>query len=86
MLCCEGVGPVTSEIRNQRDKFLEIRMKKLIIAVAAIAMLSGPVYAKDSMHNQMVKMMKMIKEQRTITIQLERYLKRMMDNSGYQNG
>ncbi len=61
-------------------------MKKLIIAVAAIAVLSGPVYAKDSMHNQMVKMMKMIKEQRTITIQLERYLKRMMDNTGYQNG
>jgi hypothetical protein len=61
-------------------------MKKLIIAVAAIAVLSGPVYAKDSMHNQMVKMMMMIKEQRKITIELERYLKRMMDNTGYQNG
>ena len=61
-------------------------MKKLIIAVAAIAVLSGPVYAKESMHNQMVKMMKMIKEQRTITIELERYLKRMMDNTGFKNG
>ena len=61
-------------------------MKKLVIAVAAIAMLSGPVYAKDTMHNQMVKMMKMIKEQRTITIELERYLKRMMDNTGFKNG
>lgn len=61
-------------------------MKKLIIAVAAIAVLSGPVYAKDTMHNQMVKMMKMIKEQRLITIELERYLKRMMDNTGYKNG
>ena len=86
MLRFEGVGPVTSEIQNERDKFLEIRMKKLIIAVAAIAVLSGPVYAKESMHNQMVKMMKMIKEQRTITIELERYLKRMMDNTGFKNG
>jgi hypothetical protein len=82
----EEDGPVTSEIQIERDKFLEITMKKLIIAVAAIAVLSGPVYAKDSMHTQMVKMMKMIKEQRTITIELERYLKRMMDNTGFKNG
>ena len=61
-------------------------MKKFVVAVAAIAMLSGPVYAKESMHIQMVKMMKMIKEQRTITIELERYLKRMMDNTGFKNG
>jgi hypothetical protein len=61
-------------------------MKKLIIAVAAIAVLSGPVYAKDTMHNQMVKMMKMIKEQMIITKQLEKYLKLMSDNSGFKNG
>lgn len=86
MMCCEGDGPITSEIQIARGTFLEITMKKLMIAVAAIAVLSGPVYAKDTMHTQMVKMMKMLKEQRTITIQLEKYLKRMMDNSGYQNG
>jgi hypothetical protein len=61
-------------------------MKKLIIAVAAIAVLSGPVYAKDTMHNQMVKMMKVIKEQMIITKQLEKYLKLMSDNSGFENG
>ena len=61
-------------------------MKKLIIAVAAVAILSGPVYAKDTMHNQMVQMMKMLKQQRLITIELERYLKRIMDNTGYKNG
>ena len=61
-------------------------MKKLIIAVAAIAVLSGPVYPKDSMHNQMVHMMKMIKEQMLITKKLEQYLKLMMDNTGFKNG
>ncbi len=61
-------------------------MKKLVIAVATIAVLSGPVYAKDSMHNQMVHMMKMIKEQMLITKQLEKYLKLMMDNTGFKNG
>jgi glutamine amidotransferase-like uncharacterized protein len=55
-------------------------MKKLIIAVAAIAILSGPVYAKDSMHNQMVKMMQMMKQMKARNIQLERILQNMMDN------
>ena len=58
-------------------------MKKLIVAIAAIALLSGPVYAKDSMHTQMVKM---IKEQMLITKQLEKYLKLMSDNTGFKNG
>ena len=61
-------------------------MKKLIVAIAAIALLSGPVYAKDSMHTQMVKMMKMIKEQMLLTKQLEKYLKLMSDNTGFKNG
>jgi radical SAM superfamily enzyme with C-terminal helix-hairpin-helix motif len=86
MLVAEGICPVTSKIRNQRDKFLEKKMKKLIITVAAIAVLSGPVYAKESMHNQMVHMMKMIKQQMLITKELENYLKRMMDNTGFKNG
>ena len=44
----EGVGPDTSEIQIARDKLEETTMKKFIIAVAAISILSGPVYAKDS--------------------------------------
>ena len=56
-------------------------MRKLVIAVAAIAILSGPVYAKtDSMHNKMVMMMKMMKEMKARNIQLERILQNMMDN------
>lgn len=82
----EGVDPDTSEIQIARDKLEETIMKKLIIAAAAIAILSGPVYAKDSMHTQMVKMMKMIKEQMLITKQLEKYLKLMSDNTGFKNG
>jgi hypothetical protein len=76
----EGVDPDTSEIQIARDKLEETTMKKLIIAVAAIAILSGPVYAKDSMHNQMVKMMMMMKEMKARNIQLERILQNMMDN------
>jgi hypothetical protein len=76
----EGVDPDTSEIQIARDKLEETTMKKLIIAVAAIAVLSGPVYAKDSMHNQMVKMMQMMKEMKARNIQLERILQNMMDN------
>jgi predicted house-cleaning NTP pyrophosphatase (Maf/HAM1 superfamily) len=76
----EGVDPDTSEIQIARDKFEETTMKKLIIAVAAIAILSGPVYAKPSMHNQMVKMMQMMKEMKARNIQLERILQNMMDN------
>jgi hypothetical protein len=76
----EGVDPDTSEIQIPRDKLEEITMKKLIIAVAAIAVLSGPVYAKDSMHNQMVKMMQMMKEMKARNVALERLLQNMMDN------
>jgi hypothetical protein len=76
----EGVDPDTSEIQIARDKLEETTMKKLIIAVAAIAILSGPVYAKDSMHKQMVKMMMMMKEMKARNIQLERILQNMMDN------
>ncbi len=76
----EGVDPDTSEIQIARDKLEETTMKKFIIAVAAIAILSGPVYAKDSMHNQMVKMMQMMKEMKARNIQLERILQNMMDN------
>ncbi len=79
-MCGEGVDPDTSEIQIARDKLEETTMKKLIIAVAAIAILSGPVYAKDSMHNQMVKMMQMMKEMKARNIQLERILQNMMDN------
>ena len=83
----EGVDPDTSEIQIARDKLEETTMKKLIIAVAAIAILSGPVYAKDSMHNQMVKMMQMMKEMKARNIQLERILQNMMDNlSSSHNG
>ena len=76
----EGVDPDTSEIQIARDKLEETTMKKLIIAAAAIAILSGPVYAKDSMHNQMVKMMQMMKEMKARNIALERILQNMMDN------
>ena len=79
-MCGEGVDPDTSEIQIARDKLEETTMKKFIIAVAAIAILSGPVYAKDSMHNQMVKMMQMMKEMKARNIQLERILQNMMDN------
>ena len=79
-MCGEGVDPDTSEIQIARDKLEETTMKKLIIAVAAIAILSGPVYAKDSMHNQLVKMMQMMKEMKARNIQLERILQNMMDN------
>ena len=76
----EGVGPDTSEIQIERDKLEENIMKKLIIAVAAVAMLSGPVYAKDSMKMQMAKMMMMMKEMKARNVQLERILQNMMDN------
>ncbi len=56
-------------------------MKKLVIAVAAIAILSGPVYAKtDGMQKKMAMMMKMMKEMKARNIQLERILQNMMDN------
>ena len=75
-----GSRPGYLLIENIRVNFEEIIMKKLVIAVAAVAMLSGPVYAKDSMHNQMVKMMQMMKEMKARNIQLERILQNMMGN------
>jgi hypothetical protein len=67
--------------QNERDNLEEIIMKKLVLAVAAIAILSGPVYAKtDPMHNKMVQMMQMIKVMKARNLQLERILQNMMDN------
>jgi|GEM_PF-6502987 len=56
-------------------------MKKIIIAVAAIAILSAPAMAKPSNNMKMMhEMMMMIKKQKAMNAQFDRILQNMMDN------
>lgn len=85
-IMCGGNLALTSAFHIVRNTFEEQKMKKLIIAFAAVAILSTPVAAKtNTMHVKMVKMMETIKDMKAQITKMERQLQELIRES-YHNG